>query len=139
MSVCLCVCTPFSRLFRNRLAQSLFLTWGCFNTKIYLINNFFSNIIVLEPAQCQKVTVCQRVSQSVSKWPRKKCTHTQTHRHFRIYKSRDKLNKIISKSKKLYFMSKWMPRVLLNPYLILFLLCMVKEKTAFCQKICNPW
>ena len=45
---------------------------------------------MLKPPQCQKVTVCQRVSQLVSKWPRKKCTHTKTHTHilFRFYISR---------------------------------------------------
>ena len=48
------------------------------------------NIIVLEPGRGQKETVCQRVSQSVSKWPRKAVTNKHTDRHFRIYISRDK-------------------------------------------------
>ena len=54
-----------------------------------LKNNIFKSIFVLEPAQGQKETWCQRVSQSVSKWPRKRCTNMQTKRQtFRIYISR---------------------------------------------------
>ena len=44
---------------------------------------------MLKPPQGQKATVFQRVSELVSKWPRKKCTHIHTHRHFRIDISRD--------------------------------------------------
>jgi len=48
------------------------------------------NIFLLEPFRGQKVTLCQRVSQSDSKWTRKrKQTDKHTHKHFRIYISRD--------------------------------------------------
>ena len=51
------------------------------------MKGLIKNNFVLEPFRGQKATLCQMVSQSDSKWPRKTRTHTQT--HFRIYISRD--------------------------------------------------
>ena len=45
----------------------------------------FPNIVVLEPFQEIKTTLWQRVSNSVSKWPRKRFTNNQTDRHFHIH------------------------------------------------------
>ena len=49
------------------------------------------NIFYLEPSQKQKSTLCQRVSQWVSKWPIKvyRQTNKQTDRQIRIHISRD--------------------------------------------------
>ena len=52
------------------------------------LKTFF--IIVLKPFQEQKATLCQRVSRPVSKMTEKK--REQTHKHFRIYITRDKGN-----------------------------------------------
>ena len=50
---------------------------------------FFKFFFVLEHFRKQNETLCQRVSQSVTKWPRKTRKKTHTHNHFRIYISRD--------------------------------------------------
>ena len=44
----------------------------------FRFHNVVGNIIVLELSQDQKATVCQRQTQSVSKWPRKAVTNKQT-------------------------------------------------------------
>ena len=78
MSVCLSV-----KLFLSQFESDWDTIWHedtCFK----------KNITVLGHSQEQEASLCQRVSKSVSKWPKKReQTDRQTDRHFHIYISRD--------------------------------------------------